>query len=345
MSNAGHKGGSTVDKVRFLVIGVGGMGRAHIKQLKAIPEVELVAFADPADAAHVALTEQFPDLGEVPTFSDYREALKQVPADAAVIVSPHSDHLEHGLACLDAGLHVLMEKPFVAGSANAEHLIEAANARGKHLAVSYQRHVQGPYIFLRDLVQSGELGDIQFVSAYLAQSWAKGTKGTWRQDPALSAGGQLNDSGSHLLDVVLWMTGLDPESVYAVIDNRGTRVDIDTALSVRMKGGAIANFSILGSASISWHEDVAVHGTKGTALFQNGTLLVAREGERTVSEVTNELPPTSDPDQDFVNLLLGRVDHAAAPAACGLAVARLTEAAWKSAELGRPVTLAEAASL
>ena len=147
-----------MDKVRFLVIGVGGMGRAHIEQLTRIPEVEIVALADPAEAAHAAVKKQFPELADVPTFTDYGRALKEVPADAAVIVSPHSQHLEQGLACLDAGLHVLMEKPFVAGSANAERLIAAAKARGKHLAVSYQRHVQGPYLFLRELVNGASCG-------------------------------------------------------------------------------------------------------------------------------------------------------------------------------------------
>jgi len=334
-----------LDKVRVLIIGVGGMGRAHIRRLNRIPEVEIVAFADPADTSIAATKEAYPDLADVASYRDYRIALKEAQPDAAVIVSPHSDHLEHGLACLNAGVHVLMEKPFVAGSANAEHLIDVAKERGKHLAVAYQRHLEGAYMFLHDLVQNGELGEVQFVSAYQAQAWLKGTAGTWRQDPELSAGGQLNDSGSHLLDIVLWITGLEPEVVNAFIDNRGTKVDIDTALSVRMKGGAIANFNIVGSATIGWHEDVSVHGTKGTALFRNGTLLVAREGENSVKEMTAELPKTSDPDQDFVNLLLGRIEHAAAPAECGLAVARLTEAAWKSAELGRPVTIAEAGSL
>ena len=326
--------------VRFLIVGAGGMGRAHIGNLLRCPEVEFAGLVDPAAAPVAATRERFPQLADTPAYTDLASALAAAGADAAVIVTPHSQHLEQGLACLDAGAHVLMEKPFVAGSQNAQRLIEHAQLRGRHVAVSYQRHLQGPYLYLRRLVQSGELGEVQFVSAYQAQAWLKSTKGTWRQDPELSCGGQLNDSGSHLLDVVLWMTGLTVREVSARIENRGSRVDIDTALTVRFDGGAIANFNIVGSSSIGWWEDVSVHGTKGAALYRNGALLVARAGETRPEPVPESAwPESGDPDRNFVDLLLGRVQEAAAPAACGLAVARLTEAAWKSAEQGAPVRL------
>jgi predicted dehydrogenase len=239
---------------------------------------------------------------------------------------------------LDAGLHVLLEKPFVAGSQNAKTIIDHARSLGKHLAVAYQRHLQGPYVYLRDLIQSGELGDIQFITAYQAQAWQKATAGTWRQDPVLSCGGQLNDSGSHLLDVVLWMTGLQPKSITAHIDNRGSRVDINSTLIVTFDNDAVATFNIVGSASIGWWEDVSIHGTKGTALYRNGQLFVARAGEGNPSLIPeDQFPLSSNPDADFADLILERVSEPAAPASCGFNVVRLTEAAWKSAESGQTV--------
>jgi predicted dehydrogenase len=195
----------------------------------------------------------------------------------------------------------------------------------------------GPFIYIRDLIRSGELGKINYICAYQAQSWLKATTGTWRQNPALSCGGQLNDSGSHLLDVVLWVTGLEPESVSAVIDNRGSQVDIDSAVTVRFQGGAIATFNVVGSASIGWHEDVSIHGDKGTVLYRNNKIYVAKQGQRDIVEVTDELAASSDPNRDFVDLILGRVSEAAAPSSCGLRITRLTEAAWKSAANGSQV--------
>lgn len=325
-------------KVRFLMIGVGGMGREHIRRLLQIPEAEIVALADPSAASIDQVKTRFPELANVPVYADFREAISQAGADAAVIVSPHSMHFEQGMSCLDGGLHVLMEKPFVAGSENAERIIAHAESVGKHLAVAYQRHLQGPYMYIHNLIKNGELGNINYVCAYQAQRWLIGTTGSWRQNPELSCGGQLNDSGSHLLDVVLWVTGLEPESVSAFIDNRGSQVDIDSAVTVRFQGGAIATFNVVGSATIGWHEDVSIHGDKGTVLFRNNKILVAREGERGLTEVAEtELPASSDPNRDFVDLIQGKVSEAAAPASCGLRIARLTEAAWKSAANGSQV--------
>lgn len=301
-----------MEKVRFLMIGVGGMGREHIRRLLQVPEAEIAALADPSEAAVAQVKSRFPELADIAVYTDYREAIAEAGADAAVIVSPHSMHFEQGMACLEGGLHVLMEKPFVDGSENAERIIAQAETLNKHLAVAYQRHLQGPYIYIRNLIQNGELGNIRYICAYQAQSWLKGTTGTWRQNPALSCGGQLNDSGSHLLDVVLWATGLEPESVSAFIDNRGTQVDIDSAVTVRFQGGAIATFNVVGSATIGWHEDVSFHGDKGTVLFRNNRILVAKEGQRELVEVKEELPASSDPNRDFIDLILGKVSEAAA---------------------------------
>jgi predicted dehydrogenase len=322
-------------KVRFLMVGVGGMGQAHIRNLLTVPDAEIVALVDPSETAIQRAKSLAPELAGVPHFASLEEGLASVEADAAVIVTPHSQHFEQGMACLRHGLHVLMEKPFVAGSENARILIDEAKKQNRHIAVSYQRHTEGPYLYLKRLIEEGALGEIRFVSAYQAQSWLESQRGTWRQNKALSCGGQLNDSGSHLLDVVLWLTGLEPQAVLAQVDNRGTEVDIDSALTVQFRGGAMATFSIVGSANIEWWEDVSIHGVKGSALYRNGELFVSVGLNQPLERVdTSDLPTRSSPDADFVDLVQGRVSSPAAPAECGYRVARLTEAAWQSAESG-----------
>ena len=330
-----------MEKVRVLIIGAGGVARyRHIPQLLDLAEAEIVGLIDPSTASIETTRDAFPRIARLPVFSDYHDALQSVQADAAIIASPHNQHLEHGLACLDAGLHVLMEKPFVVGSANAARLIARARDARRHLAIAYQRHVEGAYTYLRDLVRSGALGTIRAVSAYQAQDWLTLSAGTWRQDPAIACGGQLNDSGSHLLDAILWITGLRPHSVDARIDNRGAAVDIDASLTVRFEGQALASIAVVGSASIGWWEDLSINGDTGTALYRNGQVFVARAGERTLSVVpAAQLPASGTLVGNFVDLILERVSEAAAPASCGLAVARVTEAAWKSAEIGQTVML------
>lgn len=322
-----------MSKVRFLMIGVGGMGQAHIRNILKLSDAEIVGFVDPSPESIAKAKSHSDSLKDLPEFSNVDDAFASVEADAAVIVTPHSQHFDQGMACLNHGLNVLMEKPFVSGSENARKIIAHADKVGRHLVVSYQRHLQGPYLYLRNLIQSGELGEIRFVNAYQAQSWLESQRGTWRQNKALSCGGQLNDSGSHLIDVVLWLTGLVPEAVLANIDNRGTEVDIDSALTVRFEGGAMCTFNVVGSANLNWWEDVSIHGTNGSALYRNGELLVSKGLNQPVSKVSEtDFPASSNPDEDFVNLVLGRINSPAAPAECGYRVARLTEAAWESSE-------------
>jgi predicted dehydrogenase len=81
-----------LEKVRFLMIGVGGMWREHIRRLLQVPEADIVALADPSAAAIEEVKKRFPELGNVSVYSDYKEAISQANADAAVIVSPAAQH-------------------------------------------------------------------------------------------------------------------------------------------------------------------------------------------------------------------------------------------------------------
>ena len=327
-----------MEKVRILLIGVGTMGRLHLRRLRVLPEAHIVGLVNPSPSGITLAQKLFPQLAHVPVWSDYRTALREVEADAAIIASPHVWHFEQGMACLDAGMHVLLEKPFVSGSDNAETLARSAVQKQKHLAVAYQQHLEGPFLFMREVIQSGELGPLTFFSAYQAQNWLRSTAGTWRQNPELSCGGQLNDSGSHLLDAMLWLTSLEPTEVSTVLNTRGTPVDVDAVLSVHFRGGAIASLNIVGSASVNWWLDIALHGEKGTLLYRNQKLLLAREGERVPREIpSTAFPASSDPACNFVELILGRVGEAAAPASYGVATACLTEAAYESARQGQAI--------
>jgi predicted dehydrogenase len=205
--------------------------------------------------------------------------------------------------------------------------------------VSYQRHLQGPYIYVRQQIQGGALGEVQYMAALQSQGWLRGVRGTWRQQKALSGGGQINDSGSHLVDILLWTTGLTAESVFAYMRNYDTEVDIDSALSMRFTNGAQGTISIIGDSPM-WWEEFSVWGNKGAILYRNGKIM-QRGYDTEMVEVT-DLPASSTPDRNFVDAILGR-DEVRVPPECGLRTIELTEAAWRSAELGRPVQVSELA--
>lgn len=325
------------NKIRVGFIGSGGNARHHMGLMLGIPEVLVVGIADPNPAMIEAARRQHQGVAHVPAFADFRDMLDAVPMDAVVISTPHTTHKEQILAALDKGLHVLCEKPLVCSVADAHEVIAKLEASGKVGLLSYQRHYQPEFRYIRGRIASGDLGNVTFVNALQCQNWKNGTRGTWRQDPALSGGGQLNDSGSHLLDIILWVTGLSVESVAAFVDNLGTPVDINSALNIRFRGGAQGNISIVGDA-VDWHEDVTIWCEKGFFLMRSGRLHISEPAGRYVFE---NMRGASSPDRNFIDAILGR-DEVQSPFTCGLRVIELTEAAWQSAAQGGvPVMVAD----
>ena len=325
-----------MDKIRVGFIGCGGNASGHIGRILEIPETEVVALCDVSETSLERVRERYAAVESLPVFRDYKDMLAQVEMDAVEISTPHTLHFDQIMDSLDRGLHVLTEKPMVCTVDHAQQVIARAEETGKVLMVSYQRHLAPQFRYVRNQIQAGELGQIQFISALQDQKWYLGTMGTWRQQLSLSGGGQLNDSGSHLLDIILWMTGLEVEEVQAYVENFDSEVDINSALSLRFKGGAMGTLSIVGNSPVGgmW-EDITIWGTKAVIYMRNGHITYKVGSSSEVCEPAG-LPGATTPDQNFVDAVLGR-DEVQVPATCGLRVIELTEAAWASAETGRPV--------
>jgi predicted dehydrogenase len=324
------------EKIKIGMIGCGGISGGHIRRTLEIPEAEIVALCDISDASIERITTAIPEIKDLPVYKDYREMYDRVALDAVTIMTPHTLHFPMGMDALDKGLHVLMEKPMVCSVDHAKKLIAKAKEADRVIVVSYQKHCQPAFRYIKQVIEEGQLGKITFISALQCQQWKKGTMGKWRQDPALSGGGQLNDSGSHLIDIILWTSGLAVEELTAYIDNLGTPVDINSALAFRFTNGAQGTVSIVGDAPC-WYEDFTVWGETGVLLYRNGRLSHCGP-DGTIAEPEN-LPEGGNPDQNLIDAILGR-DIIWAPAICGQRVIELTEAAWKSAEKGCPVKVA-----
>ena len=325
-----------MDKIRVGFIGCGGNASGHIGRVLDIPEAEVVALCDVDQASLQRAKERHAQAAELPEFTHYQEMLEQVELDAVEISTPHTLHFEQIMAALDKGLHVLTEKPMVCTVDHARQVIAKAEETGKVVMISYQRHLQAQYRYVRNQIAAGELGDIQFISALQDQKWYQGTIGLWRQQMALSGGGQLNDSGSHLLDIALWMTGLEVAEVQAYMEYFDSEVDINSALSLRFGNGALGTIAVVGNSPASgiW-EDITIWGTKAAVYMRRGEIFYKTQYSNEVYEVNN-LPGSTTPDQNFIDAILGR-DQVQVPPECGLRVIELTEAAWASAASGQPV--------
>jgi predicted dehydrogenase len=323
-------------EIRIGLIGCGGIAQYHLGNLINLPQAKVVALADPNTKNIEKLRDMFRQVEEFEIFFDYVEMLDSVDLDAVEILTPHTLHFEQIMESLHRGLHVLVEKPMVCTVDHAKKVVAKSEESSKVVLVSYQRHYQPHFRYIKNMIAAGELGRIQFISALQCQNWLKSTKGTWRQDPTLSGGGQLNDSGSHLLDIILWTTGSRAVEVFAYVDKIDSQVDINSALAVKLDNGAEASISIVGN-SPTWWEDITIWGEKGAIFYRNGKLSCISEDGQGFLEPT-KLPPGSNPDRNFVRAILG-MEAVESPPLCGLHVAELTEAAWRSAETGTKVEI------
>jgi len=321
--------------IRFGIIGTGGMGGVHGREIQARQDARVVAVCDVSEAAlDRAAGWLGPRATEARRFTDIGRMLSEAELDAVVIATPHTQHTAHVTAALDAGLHVLVEKPMATTAADARTIIAKAEAAGKIVAIAYQRHGSATYKQAHDAIASGAVGDIRLVTVLIAQDCLENfiPGRTWRADPALSGGGHFMDTGSHINDMMLWVSGLEPESVMAQIDNFGTLVDVCTALSIRFKNGAVGTFAAT-SLSPEWREEFSFYGTKGVLNIRDGQMRLQVKGREAVllEAQGREVRPVDD----FLATLRGERPEPQAPPVYGLRVAQISEAAYKSAQSGQ----------
>lgn len=315
-----------MEKLRFGIIGAGGMAHSHVRRISAMEETEIVAICDVNEDGVQAMIAKHALQG-TRMYRDYQDMLAKERLDAVVIITPHTLHFTQGMDALHSGCHVLIEKPMATSARDAATLIETAEKLGKKLQVSYQRHFQPEFLYIKKAIEDGVIGRLTSVTASLHQDWKQLSEGTWRQDPALSGGGMLMDSGSHIVDVMLWTTGLTPEHVSAVIQTHGAPVELDTFASIKFREGAVGGLNIIGYAP-GWHETYAFCGEKGGIFYENGRLTLRRHGQ---PDAAPELPPVdTNADRSFVDAILGRRE-VAVPGEFAKRVVQLTEQIYQAA--------------
>ena len=325
------------DTIRVAFIGCGGNSRGHGRSVSAIEGTEIVGLVDVNQVAIDAFQEAVDLDNQVPTFADHQQMLAEVKPDAVVISTPHTLHFSQIMDSLEAGCHVHTEKPMVCTVDHAKQVIAKVEETGKHLMIGYQRHLQPAYMYCRQVVQSGELGKANFVTAHQCQNWYRGQQGRWRITQALSGGGQLNDSGSHLIDILLWILEASPSEVYAMMDYKDCEVDILTAMTIKFDTGTLCNISVVGHAVGGMSEDFTIWLEEGTLFVRQGKIYREEQGTGRVEVTTDDLPTGDNKDRVFIELIRGTQTENPIDSANGLRVIQLTEAAWKSADLNRPV--------
>ncbi len=331
-----------MEPVRLAMIGCGGMARHHTRRILQQQETtRIVAVCEPSGQAYEAFCELFEEAGQEPPANqpDLEKLLHERAGelDAAFVITPHALHHDQAKACMEAGVDVLLEKPMVMNAAQAESLIEARDRSGRLLVVSFNGSLSPQIRTAVKMLRSGELGKILNIHAVAWQNWKMGTAGTWRQNPPVSGGGFLFDTGAHMLNTVADLAGEDFVEVAAWLDNDGTPVDILGSVMARLKSGAFVTLSGCGDAIKSCNSDVQVFCTE--AILRTGIwgerLELQRNGQDHLMPV--DVPASMGQWEQFLHVRAGKIPNPCPPEV-GLRMARLWDAIQASAaQGGKPV--------
>ncbi|HNS01370.1 MAG TPA: Gfo/Idh/MocA family oxidoreductase [Anaerolineae bacterium] len=327
---------------RIAMIGCGGMARYHIREImKQADGSEITVMCEPSEAAYAASAQLYTDAGlePPPNQPDIARLLDEHPLDAAFIITPHAFHHAQTVACLEAGLDVLLEKPMVINGAEAEDLIAVQQRTGRMLVVAFPGSLSPQIRKAVAMLRGGELGRLLSISATLWQDWGPNTVGTWRQVPALAGGGFLFDTGAHMLNTVVDLAGEEFAQVAAWLEANDRPVETVGMVMGRLRSGAWVTMHACGETIPSCASDLRVFCSD--AILRTGIwgerLEIQRRGAEQLRAVRT--PPSTGVWQQFQAVRRGEIANPSPPEV-GLRMARLYDAIKASAaQGGQPIQL------
>lgn len=200
-------------KVKVGIIGCGGIANGkHMPSLSKLADVEMVAFCDLVEEKAIKAKEKY-GTPDAKVYTDYQELLKDTEIEVVHVCTPNRSHAPISIDSLHAGKHVMCEKPMAKTAEDARKMVAAAKETGKKLTIGYQHRHKPESIYLKSVIERGDLGEI-----YLAKAYAVRRRGTPNWGVFLNeyeqGGGPLIDIGTHSLDVTLYlMNNYEPKMV------------------------------------------------------------------------------------------------------------------------------------
>ncbi|UKS27125.1 Gfo/Idh/MocA family oxidoreductase [Paenibacillus sp. HWE-109] len=193
-----------MNKLNVAIIGCGGIALGkHLPSLHKIEQVAIVGFYDieRVRAQEAAAKYGAPD---AKVYESYAELLADASIEVVHICTPNDSHAEISIAALEAGKHVMCEKPMAKTAADARRMVETAKRTGKKLTIGYNNRFRADSQYLKRVIEDGDLGEIYFAKAHAVRRRGVPTWGVFL-DEEKQGGGPLIDIGTHALDLTLWM--------------------------------------------------------------------------------------------------------------------------------------------
>lgn len=260
--------------MRFGIVGAGVIGTIHARLIASIaqPDAELVAVADTNKAA----AKQLAGTCGCPALSTVEDLLARGDVDAVSVCLPSGLHAKAAVAALDAGKHVIVEKPIDITLSAADQIIAAERRSGRTVTVISQRRFQPAFRLLHEAATGGRLGRVGLAVAESTfwRSQAYYDSDDWRGSQALDGGGALMNQGIHALDLVTWILGEPVEvSAYsATLAHERIEVEDTLTANIRFASGALATLTAATGAYPDRPVRLTVAGDAGTAVVADERL-------------------------------------------------------------------------
>jgi predicted dehydrogenase len=294
-----------MDKVRFGVVGLGGMGSFHLGYLDKVEGAAVGAVCDVDNDRVERAANKFGSLpggGKVGRFNRYQDLVKSGDCDAVLIATPHFQHPEVAIAAFENNLHVLCEKPVAVSIKEARRLNDAA-ARHPRLkfGLMYQMRTVPIYKKLRELIADGELGEISRITWLITdwfRTWTYYASGGWRATWAGEGGGVLINQCPHNLDLIQWLTGLFPSRITAVgFVGKTHPIEVEDEISAILEypNGAIGHF-VTTTGEAPGTNRLEIVGDRGKIVAEGGKLTFTRtrKSVREIREASKEMFATPE---------------------------------------------------
>ena len=267
-----------MEDIRVGIIGIGSMGTNHAKDFteEKVPGAKLVAAVDgSADRLSWAKDKLGVDVFETPS-----EMYAEGKVDAVLIATPHFFHPDIAIEAFNHGKHVLLEKPAGVYTKNVREMNEAAKKSGKVFSMMFNQRTVPAHSKMRDLVKSGELGDLKRV-IYITTAWYRPQSyydaGEWRATWAGEGGGVLLNQCPHQLDVWQWVMGM-PKRVRAFMacgKYHDIEVEDDVTAYVEYENGATGVF-LASTGEAPGTNRLEISGTRGKIIMEDGGIMFYR---------------------------------------------------------------------
>jgi len=329
-------------RIRVGIIGCGQMGRWHLDAYQQSPGVEVVAFADTSRAA----AEPFAALTGGRAYGSHRELLASERVDGVSVCVVPASHREVVLAALEAGAHVLAEKPLATSVRDARMMAAAAEAKGRHLLTGLKFRFFEEVAAARKLLQSGALGRI--ISARLMFAADLDMSAKWFSDPQLAGGGIVMDNGAHAFDLIEHLLGPIVTVAATSRNSRSLPVEDNASIGCQLAGGGTATIDLSWTIVAPPTSYLEVYGEQGTAALDYGGLnyRLATWAEWKRSANTNDGKKAFARQIDHFAAVLRGAEPSAVQAAAGVRAQQLIGLAYESIHSGgRAIAVPESEDL